>query len=396
MKLIVFLLLFSFTAQAIIIDNMNSRWGLIQGNINNQGDLKGLLDQKALATDLQDHIDDTSNPHSVTKAQVGLGNADNTSDANKPVSTAQASAISTVQSDIDVHEADVSNPHSVTKSQVGLGNVDNTSDVNKPVSTAQQAALDLKVDKVPFVDLSVNNASIYFDANLKLNFYNYIRTNTAGNFNGGGVGNKMLCGLKGYNNGSTGIALTSMPTIEFEYTTKQPTTPTAAATPYIQGIADFDVQRIVSFDSALNGGGPTGSNAAFGDSSLCSYSLKRTLISGTTFKSEVDVSQHCMYIVVTGLATNVIPGAVQGTHYTVQAGAPAVNASNYWQFVTYNVAAVQALYPNAKFYDSIVTDGGAPKSKLMTGLYFGVGDSSTNTYYHHLVNYVKVNGTTIY
>ena len=36
------------------------------------------------------------------------------------------------------------NPHHVTKANVGLGNVDNTSDANKPVSTAQQTALDLK------------------------------------------------------------------------------------------------------------------------------------------------------------------------------------------------------------------------------------------------------------
>ena len=36
------------------------------------------------------------------------------------------------------------NPHNVSKSDVGLGNVDNTSDVNKPVSTAQQTALDGK------------------------------------------------------------------------------------------------------------------------------------------------------------------------------------------------------------------------------------------------------------
>lgn len=43
------------------------------------------------------------------------------------------------------HTSNTSNPHSVTKAQVGLGNVDNTSDVNKPVSTAQQAALDLKL-----------------------------------------------------------------------------------------------------------------------------------------------------------------------------------------------------------------------------------------------------------
>jgi hypothetical protein len=34
----------------------------------------------------------------------------------------------------------------ITKSMVGLGNVDNTSDANKPVSTATQAALDLKAD----------------------------------------------------------------------------------------------------------------------------------------------------------------------------------------------------------------------------------------------------------
>jgi len=46
------------------------------------------------------------------------------------------------------HISNTENPHSVTKEQVGLGNVDNTSDANKPVSTAQQAALDLKQDKL--------------------------------------------------------------------------------------------------------------------------------------------------------------------------------------------------------------------------------------------------------
>lgn len=46
----------------------------------------------------------------------------------------------------DAHYADTSNPHSVTNSQVGLGNADNTSDADKPVSILQQAALDLKQD----------------------------------------------------------------------------------------------------------------------------------------------------------------------------------------------------------------------------------------------------------
>ena len=44
------------------------------------------------------------------------------------------------------HTGSTSNPHSVTKAQVGLGNVDNTSDANKPVSTAAQTALNLKAN----------------------------------------------------------------------------------------------------------------------------------------------------------------------------------------------------------------------------------------------------------
>lgn len=47
------------------------------------------------------HISLTNNPHSVTKAQVGLSNVDNTSDINKPVSTAQAAAIAVVQDDLN-------------------------------------------------------------------------------------------------------------------------------------------------------------------------------------------------------------------------------------------------------------------------------------------------------
>ena len=51
-----------------------------------------------------------------------------------------------VENKVDDHIADTNNPHEVTKDQVGLGNVDNTSDMDKPVSTATQDALDLKQD----------------------------------------------------------------------------------------------------------------------------------------------------------------------------------------------------------------------------------------------------------
>lgn len=47
---------------------------------------------------IDSHIASILNPHGVTKAQVGLGNVDNTSDASKPVSTAQSNADTAVQS----------------------------------------------------------------------------------------------------------------------------------------------------------------------------------------------------------------------------------------------------------------------------------------------------------
>ena len=50
-------------------------------------------EQYASYDDLQDHVADANNPHKVTKAQVGLGSVDNTSDVDKPVSMAQAAAI---------------------------------------------------------------------------------------------------------------------------------------------------------------------------------------------------------------------------------------------------------------------------------------------------------------
>ena len=54
--------------------------------------------------------------------------------------------ITTNKGTIGNHIANTNNPHNVTASQVGLGNVDNTSDADKPISTATQDALDLKAN----------------------------------------------------------------------------------------------------------------------------------------------------------------------------------------------------------------------------------------------------------
>ena len=96
-----------------------------------QADLNSLTGRVDTLTGRVDtHIADEENPHKVTKAQVGLGNVDNTSDKNKPISDATQSALDLKAdaSALSEHVQDKSNPHEVSKTQVGLGNVDNTSD----------------------------------------------------------------------------------------------------------------------------------------------------------------------------------------------------------------------------------------------------------------------------
>ena len=60
--------------------------------------------------------------------------------------------ITKLTSSIDGHITNVSNPHQVTKDQVGLSEVDNTSDVNKPISNATKIALANKLDIVSYQD----------------------------------------------------------------------------------------------------------------------------------------------------------------------------------------------------------------------------------------------------
>lgn len=96
------------------------------------------IDTQAL-TPLNAHIGRTDNPHNVTKAQVGLGNVENFSTATQqqaqtgtdnasymtPLRTSQA--INTqVLTPLNVHIARSDNPHSVTKAQVGLGSIPNS------------------------------------------------------------------------------------------------------------------------------------------------------------------------------------------------------------------------------------------------------------------------------
>lgn len=72
---------------------------------------------------------------------------DNPDGTKTIAASGEVSSEDTVARDsIDNHKADKANPHEVTKAQVGLGNVDNTADLDKPLSTAAQTALAAKAN----------------------------------------------------------------------------------------------------------------------------------------------------------------------------------------------------------------------------------------------------------
>ena len=82
---------------------------------------------------------------SATTSQAGLmSSSDKTKLDGLKDQAGITSDINAVQTNLETHINNKSNPHEVTKDQVGLGNVDNTSDANKPISNATQTALNGK------------------------------------------------------------------------------------------------------------------------------------------------------------------------------------------------------------------------------------------------------------
>lgn len=95
---------------------------------------------------------------SISASNIGLGNVNNTSDADKPISTATQTALNgKVSTTVKINGHALNADVTVSKSDVGLGNVDNTSDLSKPISTATQGALDGKVDKIAGKGLSTED-----------------------------------------------------------------------------------------------------------------------------------------------------------------------------------------------------------------------------------------------
>lgn len=119
---------------------------LITDTVNvNQSTTKAVLNFTTYRQEAQQVGRNTLTITSATTSQAGLmSSSDKTKLDGLKDQAGITSDIDAVQTNLETHINNKSNPHKVTKDQVGLGNVDNTSDANKPISTATRNALNSK------------------------------------------------------------------------------------------------------------------------------------------------------------------------------------------------------------------------------------------------------------
>lgn len=104
--------------------------------LNFVGDLIGLQTQNK--NNLVEAINEV---HNIAIAGGIVTDTTLTKEGSAAEAKATGTAIKEVREAAETHKNNKLNPHNVTASQVGLGNVDNTSDADKPVSTEQAMAI---------------------------------------------------------------------------------------------------------------------------------------------------------------------------------------------------------------------------------------------------------------
>lgn len=119
---------------------------LITDTVNvNQSTTEAVLNFTTYRQEAQQVGRNTLTITSATISQAGLmSSSDKTKLDGLKDQAGITSDIDAVQTNLETHINNKSNPHEVTKDQVGLSEVDNTSDANKPISTATQNALNSK------------------------------------------------------------------------------------------------------------------------------------------------------------------------------------------------------------------------------------------------------------
>jgi len=97
---------------------------------------------EAANANIQAHVSSTSNPHNTTKTHVGLGNVDNTSDADKPVSTAQQTALDGKEASIGAKGTAFNKSFGTTAGTVSEGNHTHSGTYEPAQTAASQAEME--------------------------------------------------------------------------------------------------------------------------------------------------------------------------------------------------------------------------------------------------------------
>lgn len=252
------------------------------------------------------------------------------------------------------------------------------------------ASMKLEVDKVPAIETKNNNQEIYInnlqgDVN-KLKYpslYDHsvnraygkknaegkidlicepFTGNVAGNFNGGGTGNKAMLGLPAYNS----MALGALSSLEMNY--------------HLFAGIEYDTVFQWQVDLANDGNFKVFLIGGFTNAAAESTADQTTDGVGN-YRLAWDKNIHNVLVV----------GGVTGVEPKVKATA----TSTAWWELAYSIADILAVYPNAIIKKGVNLDGGLPAKEYMSAIWLQKGGSGTTTREHSRISDVKINGSIV-
>ncbi|MHB8107732.1 MAG: hypothetical protein ACYDH4_09960 [Candidatus Cryosericum sp.] len=194
-------------------------------------------------------------------------------------------------------------------------------------------------------------------------------TNAAGAFNGGGLGNKALLGVRGFDM----VPLSALSTLEFTWQDLS-NNPALGLLPYINLVVEVDpilqpgIFHIFVITLALV---PTSVDA-----------FTVTNLGGGRFIYHYDVVVNTIQVVW--------PGAV-GLPPVV----PVVNNGPAWFDQAFRMSDILAAYPNARLRDASSLDGGLPNATVTPSYLFVLGDSNNLLMCSRLLEQIKFNGVLV-
>ena len=291
---------------------------------------------------LHDYIDDAdaASTADAAAAAAAAETAQTTADGAAAAAVTAQDTADGAAADLATHEANVANPHAVTKAQVGLGSVDNTSDAAKPVSTAQQTALDLKANlasptftgdpKAPTPSTADNDTSIATTAFVKAQAYAPLASPT---FTG-----DPKAPTPSTADNDTSVATTAFvkaqayAPLASPALTGTPTAPTQASTTNDTSLATTAFVKTASSSLTAQGSELRESFTGMSDGSPAAVAATRQAMTNFQFYSDA-----APYVRSGFLSTLVVNNAQAGSYRIAQLSGPVVRTGARFAFSPYTV-----------------------------------------------------------